>query len=153
MKEWTGQVAVVSSKDFHGVKLWSFQLNESQRWFRMGKREPDIKEGEWVTFQEKNSSVEWSSLQGAKKEEGTPVVAQDGVVEQSETVPATNVSERIQYQAARADACRIVVAALHTEHLPHAANIAKGKRLDLLLGYVDQVTKTLLEQENNNGTQ
>jgi hypothetical protein len=56
----------------------------------------------------------------------------------------------MRYQAARADACRLVIAALHTDHLPHAANVTKAKRLPLLEGYVEQVTKTFLEQEEKN---
>jgi len=59
------------------------------------------------------------------------------------------VGARIRYQAARADATRVVVAALHTEALPWTAvqQKNKSKKLDLLTGYIKQVTETLLEQE------
>lgn len=59
------------------------------------------------------------------------------------------LAETQKFQAARRDAARIVVAALHTNHLPHSDNTAKGKRLDLLTGYVEKVTQELLRQEDD----
>jgi len=146
MQEVTGQVSSVMSRDFQKYKLWSFQLEGSQRYYRTGKHEPGVKEGQWVTFTEKNGQVDPTSVRDAPA----------GAVAQSETVPATSASakpepvdvgHRIRVQAARADAARIVCAALANDHLPHPANAAKGKRLDLLLGYVEEVTKELLRQE------
>jgi len=147
MNEWTGQVKTISDRDFQGVKLWSFQLEESERFFRTGKTQPTFAVGDTICFEERNSQVEWSSVQfrDATVSDKTPDASPTTTSAPSTSV--SNVGKRLQYQAARADACRIVVAALHTEHLPHAANIAKGKRLDLLLGYVDQVTEQLLEEE------
>jgi len=158
MKEWTGRVNKITRTPWQDVILWSFKIDQSERMFRMGKKEPDFKEGEWVTFQERNSNVHYGSIKMAPEGEATEVVvdAPTGAAAPPATVAVTsasngsNVGTRMQYQAARADAARIVVAALHTDHLPHAANVAKGKRLDLLLGYVKEVTKTLLEQENDN---
>ena len=165
MKEWTGTIKTISDRDFQGTRLWSFTLEESERFFRTGKEQPNVMIGDSVCFQERNSQVDvdtllhvWTAaapVKGSPEKESTvETTAPCGVPATSSDVwqQKTDVGERIRYQAARADACRIVVAALHTEHLPHAANIAKGKRLDLLLGYVDQVTETLLKQEEDHGT-
>jgi len=150
----TGQVNSVSDRDFNSIKLWSFQLEGSNRYFRTGKVQPEIEVGQWITFEERNGVVDAETIEQA--------IAQDGAEASPETEPATSVSEskgetkkmsdpaigkRMQYQAARRDASNIVIAALHTDHLPHPVNAAKGKRLDLLLQYVEEVTKTLLERE------
>jgi hypothetical protein len=161
VKEWNGIVEKISSRDFNGTKLWSFQLEECPRYFRTGKTEPQFMEGACVTFTERNGQVDPATV-SLTTDASAPTTSKSaptqtelsvpaGAGAPPETAPATSVGERIRYQAARADAARLVVAALHTDHLPHAANIAKNKRLDLVLGYVEQVTLALLEQENNNG--
>ena len=155
MKEWTGTIKTISDRDFQGTRLWSFTLEESERFFRTGKEQPNVMIGDSVCFQERNSQVDVDTLMPmTASEPALLATSTDNVLPVPEEIwkQKTDVGERIRYQAARADACRIVVAALHTEHLPHAANIAKGKRLDLLLGYVDQVTETLLKQEEDHGT-
>jgi len=62
-----------------------------------------------------------------------------------------DVGTRIRYQAARRDATSLVVAALHTDALPWTAveQKNKGRKLDLLTGYIEQVTQTLLTKEND----
>ena len=165
MKEWTGQVSRVTRTPWQEVILWSFKIDQSERVFRMGKKEPTFKEGEWITFQERNSNVHYASIKEASAEmsasatsvstSSQPEGAQPNTVtnasgSEESAPPAADVGARIQYQAARRDACNIVVAALAADHLPHAANVAKGKRLDLLLGYVKEVTNTLLTQEKDN---
>jgi len=154
MKEWTGQVQDISSRDFQTVKLWSFKIEGSERWFRLGQKEPNFSIGDRICFQERNSQVEWGTITPTTAPVSNAPVPPSAEATGSVTsgAPSNDIGERIRYQAARADACRIVVAALHTEHLPHAANIAKGKRLDLLLGYVDQVTEQLLEEETKHVT-
>ena len=140
----TGKVKAISSRTFQNIILWSFKLENSDRFYRLGKVEPTFGEGDSITFEEKNGVVSADSVAQieASAEEAT-------VLRPAPAVSAKpDVGERIRYQAARADATRIVCTALHNDHLPHASNIAKGKRLDLLLGYVNEVTKTLLEQED-----
>jgi hypothetical protein len=146
MSEWTGTVKTISDRDYQGTKLWSFQIEESGRWFRMGKKEPPFRVGDTVCFNERNSQVEWSTI-------GVGLSAAASPVTEPTPSSAPDVGARIRYQAARADATRLIVAAMTVKDaagkdaLPWASNIAKGKRLDLLLGYVQQVTNTLLEQE------
>jgi hypothetical protein len=171
MNERTGQVKAINFRDFQSIKLWTFQLEGSDRYYRTGKNQPDIEEGQWISFTERNGIVQMETLMevatgnenvGADQTSApsaptrpgqvvvTPV-APAGAVVHRETVPATNASDvgrRMQYQAARRDASNIIIAALHTDHLPHATNVAKGKRLDLLLQYVEEVTQALLSQED-----
>ena len=146
MMERTGQVRAVTDRDFQSVKLWSFQLEGSDRFYRTQKVRPDVEVGDWITFREKNGIVMTDSIE---KTTGTSAVVT--AVETSVTEPATSASSdvgrRIRFQTARADATRLVVAALEHDQLPHPTNVAKGKRLDLLLGYIDEVTKALLAQE------
>ena len=59
-----------------------------------------------------------------------------------------DVGTRIQWQAARRDASQIMAAALMSDNMPWAANLAKGKRLDMLLGYINELTKQFVEEEN-----
>lgn len=147
MMERQGQVKAISNRDFNSVKLWSFQLEGSNRYFRTGKTDPGLSEGQWIKFSESNGIVDdVEAIQVIEKGSIQDVPA--GAVAPPVTVAATNVGERIRYQAARRDASNIVIAALHTDHLPHAVNVAKGKRLDLLLQYVEEVTHSLLEQED-----
>lgn len=162
MMERTGQVKAVTHRDFQTTKLWSFQLEGSDRFFRTGKVEPKVSEGEWIKFNEKNGIVLTETItitenaESSSKSARTPASTEDTLGVPVPTVearpePSTSatidVGQRIRYQAARRDASNIVIAALHTDHLPHATNVAKGKRLDLLLQYVEEVTQTLLEKE------
>lgn len=149
MKEWTGKVTEVKRVPYQNVVLYQFKIEQSQRYFRLGRNEPTFQEGQWIKFTERNSNVDVDSVELDVKAEPSDAVTYSEKKQESttRTTTAPDVGRRLQYQAARADATRIVVAALHTDHLPHATNVAKGKRLDLLMGYVHEVTRTLLEQE------
>jgi hypothetical protein len=142
-----GRVILKSGKDFHGVMLWSFQVEGSRRFWRCGRVEPAIEEGQCIEFQhDEAGNVDTESIVLAETAPSTSETTRPT----SGTGGAVDVGTRMRYQAARADACRLVIAALHTDHLPHAANVTKAKRLPLLEGYVEQVTKTFLEQEEKN---
>lgn len=142
-----GKVSKLNRVDFkpdQGIILWSFQLEGDGAFWRCGRDEPDIKEGQWIEFEHDGQNVNVSSIKQIDASGAAPTKAA------SPASTAAPVGDRIRYQAARRDAAQLVVAALHTDHLPHAANVAKAKRLDLLLGYVEQVTKELLAQEDKN---
>ena len=146
-----GKVILKSGKDFHGVTLWSFQIEGSRRYWRCGRDEPPFEEGQWVQFEADNSgNVDMDTIKIVTQHDSEAAGSSAPTASPTSTGTVGDVGNRLRYQAARADACRIVVAALHTDHLPHAANVAKGKRLGLLEGYVEQVTKALLEQEEKN---
>ena len=153
----TGQVRQVNEVKFkpeEGIILWSFHLEGSGRFFRCGRTNPELEEGEWIEFEEKEGNVDVKSITRVEKPAGVGAKAapsepaSTSTSKQSST--AGDVASRLRYQAARSDATKVVVAALAADHLPHAANIAKAKRLDLLMGYVEQVTQELLKQEESN---
>jgi hypothetical protein len=157
MNERVGQIKSVTNRDFQSVRLWSFQLEGSDRYFRTGKVQPEVSEGQWIKFQEKNGIVLVETItmtdQPSTGQAGLTSTAQSDAMSAprqgtAPAAPTVDVGTRIRYQAARRDASNIVIAALHTDHLPHAVNVAKGKRLDLLLQYVEEVTHSLLEQED-----
>ena len=175
MNERQGQVKSVTNRDFQSIKLWSFQLEGSDRYYRTGKNEPKVTEGQWIKFNEKNGIVMTETIMTFSRESAptgavvlpetvaatsvqgrtyAPATESQGNVSPASTSAVTgaqhtsvDVGKRIRYQAARRDASNIVIAALHCDHLPHATNVAKGKRLDLLLQYVEEITQTLLEKE------
>ena len=136
--EQRGIIASLHEKDWNGTMLYSFKIEGVERYWRLGQKQPEFEVGDAVQFTERNSNVDWDSI---KKIDSKSI---------PEVVPTVDVGTRIQYQAARADATRLVVAALHTEALPwtETQRKAKSKRLDLLLGYVAQVTEHFLEEEN-----
>ena len=144
MSEQRGVVASLHEKDWNGTMLYSFKLEGVERFWRVGQRKPEFKVKDLVKFTERNSNVDWDSME---------VIPSSGVAllkldEPPQPVP--DVGKRIKYQAARRDATALVVAALHTEALPWTAvqQKNKSKKLDLLTGYIEQVTKTLLDQED-----
>jgi len=138
--EQRGTVASLHEKDWNGTMLYSFKTEGSERYWRCGQKQPEFKVGDAIQFTERNSNVDWDSIAAIKKEDLVVLVPDK---------PTIDVGARIRYQAARADATRLVVAALHTEALPWTAvqQKNKSKKLDLLTGYIKQVTETLLEQE------
>ena len=49
---------------------------------------------------------------------------------------------------ARRDSTRVIVAALQTDNLPWATNVPKGQKLDLLRGYIRELTEQFMEDED-----
>lgn len=150
MRNLQGKVEVVSSRPWQSVTLHSFRLVDDATWYRLGRSAPTFREGDVIAFTERNTNVDPDSVELV---EGTtaPEPKTEAVKPMAAPAAPNVVGDRIRYQAARSDATKIVVAALHTDALPWAANVAKSKKLDLLTGYVEQITKTLLEQEDENG--
>ena len=150
LSNYEGIVTLKSGKEFHGRMLWSFQIKDSRRYWRCGQVEPEVEEGEWISFSSDNQgNVDPNSILTSLDVSAAGTASTEPASTASAT-PPSDVGARVRYQAARRDAAAIVVAALHTDHLPHAANVAKNKRLQLLEGYVEEVTKKLLEQEERN---
>lgn len=155
MKTWTGKVTELFERDFQGTKLHSFKIEGVDRWFRTGKEKLPFGQGTFISFTERNSQVDLTSVketdstQSVSATEETDVAAAPSV---PEATTAPTVGQRMAWEAARRDATRIVATALEVEGkgldvLPWAKNVAKGKRLDLLVSYVNQVAKQLLEQQ------
>ncbi len=43
---------------------------------------------------------------------------------------------------------RVIVAAMQTDNLPWPANMAKNKRIDMLRGYINELTDQFMEDQN-----
>ena len=152
-----GIVQGIFDKDWQSIKLWSFKLEGSDRFWRLGRDKPEFKEGDFIKFSERNSNVDPKSIEvlgtaGTTSTSDAPSdapqpTAQSGSGSAVSAQSAKDVGERIRFQQARRDATNIIVAALHTDALPWASNTAKSKKLDLLVEYVKQVTNMLLEIE------
>jgi hypothetical protein len=166
MAEESGVIEEIRSVDFNSTPLWSFRLGEDLTWYRIGKTTPDdagVTIGSHITFEHRNLQVTVPSIKRIESRSVAPPAPE-------RTVPAatpsarrgsptestnTDLSRRIQWQAARRDACNIIVAAIKAEGydtkgiLPWAANVAKAKKLDLLRGYITQLTEQFIEEENN----
>ncbi len=171
MKEWSGIIEEISDKDWNGVILWSFKLEGVDRWFRTRKTKVPAEVGDQIKFSERNLQVALETIvlgdapeseskyaNGAKgtvpvhhapdtprKSAGTPASTNVGSTNNAAT---TDAGSRIQWLAARADATNVIVAALKMDALPWASNVAKSKKLDLLRGYIKELTQQFLEDEN-----
>jgi hypothetical protein len=154
MTEWEGKLSKKRDKDWHSVKLYAFQLEGVDRWFSTGKVEIIEEVDHLIAFEERNGKVDPASVVEISKQ--SDVVQQPTVQSVSVSEPAPTgtpaaysdvVGQRIQWQNARADACRVVVAALEQDALPWNKNLAKGKRLDHLLGYINELTKQFIQEE------
>lgn len=170
MSEQSGVVTEIRSVDFAGTPLWSFRLGEEPTWYRIGKINPaeaGIAEGSPVTFIHRNLQVHVPSIvpSGAVTEVVVPSAGVSSpnsgrsVGSAPSVKDGSEVAKRIQWQNARADATRIIAAALSLETivdakgvkgvLPWATNIAKAKKLDLLTSYINEMTRAFIEEENN----
>lgn len=146
MKTWTGKVEKQFERDFQGTKLYSFKLEGVDRWFRTGKERLTANEGDTITFTEKNNQVIPESVTETQSASSTEETEPTAATPTSTTGPT--VGQRMAWENARRDATRIVVAALQTEVLPWNKNTPKNQRLDLLVGYVNQIAKDLLEPQD-----
>jgi hypothetical protein len=164
MAQQTGTISEWRSVDFNGTPLWSFKLEGEDTWYRTGTDKTTWDVGNDITFIHRNLQVNVKSI--VPKGTADPSAGTVTVEEVTPSVPRgtptentnqTDVAKRIQWQAARADATRIIEAALKLEDaagdvkgvLPWAKNVAKAKKLDLLVGYITQLTKQFIEEENN----
>jgi hypothetical protein len=163
MAEISGVIEEIRNVDFNGTPLWSFRTGEDVTWYRIGKTTPEeagVTIGSHIVFEHRNLQVQIPSIRPI----GSAPVAKPSAPEASPSAPRgtpsntneqTDLGRRIQWQAARRDACNIIVAAIKAEGydgkgiLPWAANVAKAKKLDLLRGYITQLTEQFIEEENN----
>ena len=153
MREWTGVVEQISDKDWNNIKLWSFKIEGEDRWFRTQKTPLDVPLGTTITFTERNNQVVMESVQSTESAAPSSDVVETSASTASPstaTAPDANgVGKRMAWEAARRDACNVVVAALHTDSLPWNKSLAKGKRLDMLRSYIKELTVQFLEEEND----
>lgn len=168
-----GQARNISAKPFDGrngpVTLYSFQLEGDRRYFRTGTAQPPFANGDFIEFDavEKNGNftvtmdtinkIAQQEVQQAPKPTGSPTAGtgggynpqkdyaeKDGYWQRKEAGDAVR-DARINFSASQRDAITLVVAALEQDCLSFG-NVAKGKKLDMLLDFVDQVADRFATQ-------
>lgn len=165
MTQHEGIISKKTFKDWHNVKLFSFQLEGNATWYRTGQVEVSQNEGTNISFTERNGKVDPELIVagGGDVLPSTAPVASalaaaraahpGSIIEVLDDNPKDTIGRRIQWQNARADACRLICAALAVEGivedgvLPWPKNLAKAKRLDHLTGYINELTKQFVEEE------
>lgn len=139
--------------------MWSFQLENSNRWFRTNRTQPSFAVGDTISFvNNEKAVVKPSSIQAADPSAVPPARApakrnttgggqsRDGYwadkekrdLEKDKRYQAVDVP-RMSFSASQERAVTLVSAALANGALSFG-NVAAGKKLDMLLGFVDQVT-------------
>ena len=157
MQSVQGNVSKVSTKEWYdskkgqNINLYSFQLEGNNRWFRTGTNRPPCNQGDSVSFTvNEKGNVDTRSFQKGASTNGTQGNGGSARPAQAATGGGTNWAERdkyqretveprITFQASRAQAVALVTAALANDALSFGST-AKGKKLDMLLEMVDQVT-------------
>tara|TARA_R110000822_G_scaffold77301_9_gene185521 strand:- start:1930 stop:2514 length:585 start_codon:yes stop_codon:yes gene_type:complete len=140
------------------IVLHSFQIEGEKRYFRTGTRRPSFNEGEAISFvaDAKSGNVDLKSVKKvatetvqAPKPQGNtasaaPVAAgsRDGYWAEKERRDIEVTAPRIAYSAAQKNATTLVAAALAADALSFGST-PKGKRLDMLVDYVEQTTLRL----------
>lgn len=154
----------------NAITLYSFRIEDDNKYYRHGTEDPGCREGDFIQFvTDGNNNVEFNSIQKTEAPQSArPSPAQSaktsGQRPQSKRTGSTGATSRDQYwadkeardlekdaryqstdvprmsfSAAQDRAVRLVAAALEHDALSFGS-VAKGKKLDMLLDYVDQVT-------------
>lgn len=171
MADIQGQVRNSSAKPFKGaqgqITLYSFRLEGDNRWFGCGTDQPNCADGDTISFsyEDKNGKQKVNvnsikKVEGAKAEASTQVAtgANQGYASRQAMFAAKDaywdskakrdievVEPRINFSASQRDAVALVTAALAHDCLSFGTT-AKGKKLDMLLEFVDQVTDRFVAQ-------
>ena len=154
MSEWKGKVSKTSEREWGKDTLYSWQFEGANLWFR-SDFDPKLVEGDFYTAEgespNKNTNVSPTTsgeVREASKEETKTIME----------APPTNSPDYWRWKQlhdlekesawawkdARADATRIVCAALDNDVL--ALGSAKGKKLDIVMGMVNQITQQLVDE-------
>lgn len=152
MKTYEGILKNKSEREWNGTMLYSFQLEGQNIWFRTGQKGLTLDEGTPIRFKanETNKQVDLESMEkldSLPATGATPAQQSSGATSSTREDYWQNRERLDSVRTARADATRIVCAALAHDHLPHASNTPKGKRLDLLVGYVKEIAEELISYE------
>jgi hypothetical protein len=167
MTDFTGTVSKFSGIPFAGkqgpITLYSFQVEGDKRFFRCGTKVPAISVGQPIRFkaEEKNGnfSVDPTTIVPVDESVVTrsfpPTVraaaaysngnAKDTYWADKDAHSKKVIEPRINFSASQRDAVALVTAALEFDCLSFGT-VAKGKKLDMLLEFVDQVTDRFVAQ-------
>jgi hypothetical protein len=153
MSVWSGKVIKTSSRDWGTKTLYSWQFAGANLWFR-AEFDPELTEEEFYQV-EGDTPNKITSVQPVAAE-----AVQQAAEAQGEVPPTSSPDywrwkqmhdlkkeDTFAWRDARADATRLVCAALDNDVL--ALGSAKGKKLDIILGMVNQITQQLVEANNN----
>ena len=174
-----GQVRTISTKEWYddkkgqNINLYSFQIQDNNKWFRTGTNRPPCNEGDNISFDvNEKGNVNVNSItkgagnpapqgasnaqnqQGATRSQGASSSGQsrDGYWSAKEANDKAKDERyqsqdipRMSFSAAQDRAVQLVSAALTHDCLAFG-NMKKGDKLDYVLGCVDEVTDRFLVQ-------
>lgn len=156
------------------ITLYSFQLEGGNKWYRTGETQPPFDTGDNIQFVEHNNKVDTSSIEkiAASEVQQAPSPApagkswNKGGAQKGGQLARddywTNKEKRdiereefdknvrtpmIEYQSARKSATDLVVAALQADALSFGS-AAKGKKLEMLVEFVEEVTRDMVARAN-----
>jgi hypothetical protein len=157
-----GTVTNVSAKPFtdkwgKSITLYSFQIGGDNAYYRTGTNEPQCKQGDIISFDfeqaGQNKKVNPHSIQVTGQGnvqstgQGSPQAARGGNSRDDywankEKYDKEVTQPRISYAAAQKGAIALVTAALANDVLGFG-NAKKADKMEMLLGYVSEVTDRL----------
>ena len=153
MSEWMGEVSKVNERDWGTKTLYSWQFKGTTLWFRC-ETDPSMEIGTCYRVSG-DSPNKITTIQHIEPE--TLQKAVDQAPDTTDIPPTSSpdywrwkqardleMAEYYAWKDARADATRIVCAALTQDILSLGAT--KGKRLDILVGMIKDTTTNLLEK-------
>jgi len=145
------------------IVLHSFQIESEKRYFRTGTNKPNFAEGDATSFvaDGKSGNVDLKSVKqveaetvqapkpaGSTASSSTGAGSRDGYWANKEKRDQTVTEPRISYSAAQKNATALVCAALQADALSFGST-AKGKRLDMLVDFVELTTLRLASLQMN----
>ena len=141
------------------IILYSFQIEGEKRYFRTGTRKPDVTAGNAYSFvaDAKTGNVDVKSFKSIAADDvpapkarakssggGFKGGARDSYWEDKAKRDVEITEPRISYSAAQRNATALVTAALEADILSFG-QAAKGKKLDMLVDFVEQTTLRLAQ--------
>lgn len=155
MKTYQGIVKNKTDTKWNGKTLWSFQIEGENFWFRTGETPLPRENGDLIAFEANpiNKQVNVASVRDGTTESSpapttSPRTAASQPSQSDDRQSYWKNRERLDsVRMARADATRVVCAALANDSLPHPASTGKGKRLPLIVGYIKELTQEFIEYE------
>lgn len=156
MSEFVGTVSEIKDRDWrNGIILWQMRLEGSPIVHNCGTHKPPVEVGQMIKFREANRQVVMDSIQPADPSDVPSAEPNTAPArESSENAPNApgGVGERIRKQAARHDAVMLVTTAMETNLLPFPKSGKAEDKWGRLLDLINETTKDLLEQEDEEWT-
>jgi hypothetical protein len=165
-KQQIGTIAVLDSKEWNDVMLYSFQLEGTGRWFRTGRKAIGYQEGQSIKFMcnhkgvVDDASVEMvTPEQVAEAPKVEPRSASNGSfprggardqywVDKAEK--DVTVGKDIAYQASRNAAIAITRVLYEAEAINYGKSKTAGAKQDSILSLVDELTERFLGEIPSN---